>query len=510
MSYYEKLSQKPIRDEIDEGTHLVGVQVNEEGEEVVSRYPANAIDNFKNKKAEEARTKAETAQAKSEAAQVKSEEAAESILKTKNDIANALKGKTSGEAIAISDVSPVEHEMGVKARSKNLANIYGFSAEGLKTPEGNRSLTNNYGTTISTTEPSNSVVITQTQAPGSGTTYTNGFIVIGLYNKLKEGDSVTLSFDLEITNNPLNAKYMGVSLNGGSMRSFTFANGKCAWTFPWAAGDGRQTIEIRIAGCSCVISNIQLEEGTTATAYTPYIEDISTVKVKKYGKNILDVSTAKLIATRLPNNFTKERTQDGIKTTVVGNRTFSETAYAGYRIGSFEELKGKTLTVSFRGVASDASLEKRINAIIYDDSHSNYENDGYVGNSSYYRIITYANSTNTVTFTVPTEADARYNNVGITLAVYPGGVALQDGNVTEYTGIQVEIGDSATGFESSKGATEYEVSADGTVKGVTSLYPTTTLMTDAANTVIDCTYNRDINKAFEELYNAIISTGGNV
>ena len=57
---------------------------------------------------------------------------------------------------------------------------------------------------------------------------------------------------------------------------------------------------------------------------------------------------------------------------------------------------------------------------------------------------------------------------------------------------------------------EYPVSADGRVEGVTSIYPNTTLITDTAGAVIDCTYNRDINKAFEELYNAIISTGGNV
>ena len=57
---------------------------------------------------------------------------------------------------------------------------------------------------------------------------------------------------------------------------------------------------------------------------------------------------------------------------------------------------------------------------------------------------------------------------------------------------------------------EYPVSVDGTVEGVTPIYPTTTLMADTEGAVIDCTYNRDINKAFEELYNAIISTGGNV
>lgn len=57
---------------------------------------------------------------------------------------------------------------------------------------------------------------------------------------------------------------------------------------------------------------------------------------------------------------------------------------------------------------------------------------------------------------------------------------------------------------------EYIASEDGTVEGVTSLAPSMTLVTDTDNVVIECEYNRDINKAFEEMYNAIISLGGNI
>ena len=57
---------------------------------------------------------------------------------------------------------------------------------------------------------------------------------------------------------------------------------------------------------------------------------------------------------------------------------------------------------------------------------------------------------------------------------------------------------------------EYTPTADGTVNGVTSLYPCTKLSTDMKDIVIECAYNRDINKAFEELQRAIISLGGNV
>ena len=50
---------------------------------------------------------------------------------------------------------------------------------------------------------------------------------------------------------------------------------------------------------------------------------------------------------------------------------------------------------------------------------------------------------------------------------------------------------------------EYTPNADGTVNGVTSLYPNTTLTTDTDGVLIDCVYNRDINKAFAALEAAI-------
>lgn len=55
---------------------------------------------------------------------------------------------------------------------------------------------------------------------------------------------------------------------------------------------------------------------------------------------------------------------------------------------------------------------------------------------------------------------------------------------------------------------EYEVGEDGKVDGLVS--SEMTLMSDTEGVVIECEYNRDINKAFEEMCNAIISLGGNI
>jgi hypothetical protein len=63
------------------------------------------------------------------------------------------------------------------------------------------------------------------------------------------------------------------------------------------------------------------------------------------------------------------------------------------------------------------------------------------------------------------------------------------------------------------GATIYPMfypKADGTVEGVKSQYPTTTLMTDTEGVMIEAEYNRDLNKAYQALADAIVALGGAV
>lgn len=58
---------------------------------------------------------------------------------------------------------------------------------------------------------------------------------------------------------------------------------------------------------------------------------------------------------------------------------------------------------------------------------------------------------------------------------------------------QIEEGTTATAYEPFAEATTHTPNADGTVEGVTSLYPTTILTTDTEGVTIDVEYNRDIN-----------------
>lgn len=96
----------------------------------------------------------------------------------------------------------------------------------------------------------------------------------------------------------------------------------------------------------------------------------------------------------------------------------------------------------------------------------------------------------------------------------PNDAIIRAVNYSKETGriydIQIEQGEAATEFEPYIEPVEYAVNADGTVDGVNSIYPATTLLLENEDAVIDVGYNRDINKALAELYNAIISLGGNV
>lgn len=127
-----------------------------------------------------------------------------------------------------------------------------------------------------------------------------------------------------------------------------------------------------------------------------------------------------------------------------------------------------------------------------------------------------------LSFTVNIPSDGDYylciQPVGNAGAFYPIDVKFKN--------IQLEQGSAATSYSpyiadfSTVGITRYGDTAadepqtysptsDGEVSAVTSLYPVTTLISDTDGVIIEAEYNRDINKAFAELQQAILSIEGN-
>ena len=77
-----------------------------------------------------------------------------------------------------------------------------------------------------------------------------------------------------------------------------------------------------------------------------------------------------------------------------------------------------------------------------------------------------------------------------------------EGAYIKLKNLQFEIGSEATAYEPYCGET-FTPNPDGSVSGVTSVYPTMTLTTDKSNVTIDCEYNRDTNVVIQDILSAI-------
>ena len=363
------------------------------------------------------------------------------FLKNKPSVANALKGTASGEAIAITDASPIEHEMGVKVRGKNLlsSDIWGEDVFEKQEDGSYKSITK-----IST----------------DGTTR-DFYLPAGVYTFsvwIKSAVDTNFRFAVIYEDDTRDDHYD--KSTGDYILNRLVTNGKAIKQILWyygASGDGLQFKEL------------QAEVGNIAQAdivYTPYIEDISTVKVKKYGKNLYAEGD---------QIFTREK-----------------------RISLAYPLRAGTYTIST--VFDNDSSTSNSGLIFYAKKPASPGVGGQsIGNLSFYKG---GRKSKTVTF----EEDIYQ------LVFYATNSSSTNAGVTaSFTDIQIEASGTATEYEPYIEPTEYPVNADGTVEGVCSIYPTTTLMTDTAGAVIDCTYNRDANKVITDLetkLNTLIATIG--
>lgn len=377
------------------------------------------------------------------------------IQKVKNDSSNALKGTATGEAVRMDDVSPVAHEMAVKVRSENLCPIASIdtnvNATGYINITGFEHGTYTLSADITKYEDDDA---TNTRI-GLNIVYMDGTSDQFAGSKdasCGECDGVTRRKSVTATTNPQKEiKHLALRLLDYS--TATTRNAKA--------------------------ENILLKRGATDTGYTPYIEDLSAVKVLKFGKNLLPY----------PYDFTTQ-SKGGVNCLIAedGHISLSGTATvtASFEVKKFKVKKGVEYTLS----------------LDLDSSHF---------------------SSKTCQVWLKTDSGVLVDHLYLICKDRPKTfIPLADGNVTlliqVYVGYTVglhfkallELGNTATDHEQYIEPTEYTVNADGTVAGVTSLSPTTTLMTDVEGAIIDVEYNRDINKAFDELKNAIIALGGNV
>lgn len=368
---------------------------------------------------------------------------ANQILVTKeyvdNTFSNALKGSGSGEAFLLDDVSPVSHEMAVKVRGKNLFDYSVLEGAGKITV--NDELTGEF--TFNSTGGMPQIPIS---AKENTAYYVSGYV--------KGAVAVqTFQFTVYYTDGTFQA-FSATTVLDTYVEFSGLTNSAKTVSYVIFGGSG----ELK-SGTSC--KNIQIEEGTSATAYTPYISDLTDVKVTKLGKNLFDKDN--------PNKINGYFSADGNSispapsTRSIYLACKPNTAYTASKITSARFALGFTSEVPAGGV--------EVNGVAFSNSGAT-----------------------ALTSTSP--ADAKYLVVWFYHQSYDTGITEDE----IMNSIQVELGSAATEYEAYVTPVEYTPDSDGTVDDVMSLYPNTTLMTDTAGAIIDCEYNADIKKYIDKKF----------
>ncbi len=186
---------------------------------------------------------------------------AEGIKKETSIFANAFKGSVSGDTVVIDDVSPIAHTPNVMVHGKNFFDISKI------TPKTNT----NGQARIS--EVGNDYLIVNTTDGYTGNGYaTTEQRLKEVCPRLEIGKTYILSATTESNSTNIYFSGIGASWKFGSVMVVTEALLNSVLTFyGLSATHGYGTGD-------CRISNIQIEEGETATEYTPYI-DPTTVTV---------------------------------------------------------------------------------------------------------------------------------------------------------------------------------------------------------------------------------------
>lgn len=359
----------------------------------------------------------------------------------------ALKGSAQGEIISITDISPVEHDIPCSVGSKNLVNLTDFDI--------NRSIT----ITLDTPLPAGTYTLS-----GLVTTTSSQGLIQAVYT---DGSTSSGSMDCGYTSDANERKILASKTYPKAIAKFNIYAG-----FGWNAS----------AGHTAKFVDFMIEEGSTATEYTPYV-DLSTVTVKRLGKNLFDPS--KFLA-----GSGWKKTNDGV---YYGN---SALLYAVYKkstnnpivSGVFKESTQYTISFLHR-------TDTNTGGITFSWEYT----DGKVGEAYTSQNKSDIFELRSTTSKAGKTVKAVYLSYGNTSGSYFKDVQLEEGATTDRNRV--------TEFEPYN-CTEYTANADGIVEGIKSLYPTTTLMTDTDGVIVSAEYIKDIDKTFNSLTTAIALTGG--
>lgn len=161
----------------------------------------------------------------------------------------------------------------VNVRGKNLVDVYGYSANDIPNPEAERVLFNIYGTTLSTTEKTDKLIVHQEIIDGATTnSYTSGYFTIGINRKLEANKDYIITFRINVIRNPLSASNVKVSFNGIEFENGKIIGDKVTVKAKYTEYRERQYVEVRNSGMSLEISDFMITEVGETDDYEPYTE----------------------------------------------------------------------------------------------------------------------------------------------------------------------------------------------------------------------------------------------
>ena len=226
------------------------------------------------------------------------------------------------------------------------------------------------------------------------------------------------------------------------------------------------------------------------------VTDFSSVTVKRYGKNLLNIHSVAGIS----NSST--HTIDGKKIKLMKQADGNSPSLA-WSLGKYKDYVGKTVTISFillemgGALGSDTTI-----GYLYEGNALKDPNAKAIVNT-----IAYKSKLNTKVYAsvVVPETD-RNTDLFVRLYMNKGN---KEGDYCIVSDLQVEIGDTSSDYAEYVEPIEYVSNKEGEFT-IPSINPCVTLIPLTNGVNIESEYNKDINKGFAELQNAIISLGGNV
>lgn len=161
----------------------------------------------------------------------------------------------------------------VNVRGKNLADIYGYSANGMDNPEEKRALNNVYGTTLNTTEKTDKLIVNQEILDGAvAGNYTSGYFCIGINRKFEVDKYYIITFRINVIRNPLSMSEVFVSFNGITFSKAEVIGDKVTVKAEYKELGKRQYVEVRNNGMSVELSDFMITEVGETDDYVPYTE----------------------------------------------------------------------------------------------------------------------------------------------------------------------------------------------------------------------------------------------